>query len=115
MVRPSSAGNTGAARLGESNLQLTCSTWDSVERLQAYGLIRRTDFPGRDPFTGTIESFRDKWLAGEVATPTYAFTLDGVQPPALPVMRHALLNPVAPVRPDPMDALFEVPTAQVTT
>ena len=99
----------------ESNLRLTRTTWNSIERLQAYGLIRRNDFSGRDPFTGTIESFRDKWQAGEVTTPKYAFTLDGVQRPALPVMRDTLLNPVAPIRPDPMDVLLEAPTAQVAT
>lgn len=90
----------------ETKLRLTRTTWDSIEHLQAYGLIRRTDSPSRDPITGTIESFRDKWQAGEVAPARYAFTLDGVQRPALDVVRQALLNPVTPVRPDPLDDLF---------
>ncbi|MFF5293059.1 hypothetical protein [Paractinoplanes globisporus] len=80
----------------ETRLRLKRPTWDSVERLQAYGLIRRTDDTHRNPVTGTIESFRDRWQAGEVATPHYAFTLDGVQRPALAVVRLALENPVAP-------------------
>jgi hypothetical protein len=90
----------------ETKLRLTRTTWDSIEHLQAYGLIRRTDSPSRDPITGTIESFRDRWQAGEVAPARYAFTLDGVQRPALDVVRQALLNPVSPVRPDPLDDLF---------
>lgn len=90
----------------ETRLRLTRTTSDSIEHLQAYGLIERTDFPGRDPVTGTIESFRDRWQAGEVVPARYAFTPDGVQRPALDVVRRCLLNPVAPVRHDPLDDLF---------
>lgn len=96
----------------ETILRLTRTTWDSIERLQAYGLIERTDFSGRDPVTGQIESFRDKWQAGEVTSPKYAFLRDGVKRPAIEAMRQALLNPVSPVRPDPLDALFSAPSAQ---
>jgi hypothetical protein len=96
----------------ETKLRLTRTTWDSVERLQAYGLIRRTDVSGRDPATGQIESFRDKWQAGEVTTPRYAFYRDGVKRPALQAMRHALLNPVVPPSPDPMNVAVAAATAQ---
>jgi hypothetical protein len=94
----------------ETHLRLTRTTWDSIERLQAFGLIQRTDYGGRDPYTGTIESYRDKWQAGEVTSARYAFTDDGVQRRALPAVRDALLNPVAPVRPDPLSMLFETTT-----
>ncbi|MEU7906345.1 hypothetical protein [Actinoplanes sp. NPDC049118] len=93
----------------EAKLRLTRTTWDSVERLQAYGLIQRTDDPARDPVTGTVQSYRDKWQAGEVASPTYAFAPEGIRRPALAAMRHALLNPVAPVRPNPLDVLLAAP------
>ncbi|MEU0081982.1 hypothetical protein ABZY58_29120 [Micromonospora tulbaghiae] len=96
----------------ETRLRLTRTTWDSIERLQAYGLIRRNDFSGRDPVTGHIESFRDKWQAGEVASPRYAFYRDGVKRPALRAMRNALLNPVVPVPPDPLNVVLTAPAAQ---
>lgn len=86
----------------ETKLRLTRTTWESVERLQAYGLIRRTDFSGRDSFTGRIASFRDKWHAGEVTTPRYALYRNGAGRPALRAMRHALLNPIVPAQPDPL-------------
>ncbi|MEU5961969.1 hypothetical protein ABZ777_12270 [Micromonospora parva] len=54
------------SREREANLRLTRTAWNSIGRLQAFGLIQRTDYTGRDPYSGTIESFRDKWQAGEV-------------------------------------------------
>ncbi|MFK3982394.1 hypothetical protein ACI2K4_18690 [Micromonospora sp. NPDC050397] len=98
------------SRERETNLRLTRTTWNSIERLQAFGLIQRTDHPGRDPYSGTIESFRDKWQAGEVIPARYAFVNDGVQQRALPTVRDALTNPVAPVRPDPLNALLGTTT-----
>lgn len=99
----------------ETRLRLTRTTWDSVERLQAYGLIQRNDSSGRDPVTGRIESFRDKWQAGEVASPRYAFYRNGVRRPALQTMRRALLNPVVRVPPDPLDGVLAARAARAAS
>ena len=90
------------SRTRKAHLQLTRTTWDSVERLQAFGLIQRTDSAGRNPVTGTVENFSTKWQAGKVEPTLYDLIDEGVQFPALPTMRNALLNPVAPVRPNPL-------------
>lgn len=95
------------SRAREANLRLTRTTWNSVERLQAFGLIRRTDYSGRDPASGRIESFRDKWQAGEVTPARYAFVPGAVHRPALPTVRNALVGPVASVRPDLAAALLK--------
>lgn len=81
---------TSRRRVAE--LRLTRSTWNCIEPLRAYGLITRTDDEGRDPRNGRIASFRDRWQAGEVSSPRYTFTREGVHRPALPTMRAALLD-----------------------